>query len=143
MSTTGLSQFDESLHVTNTWLKDIMLELGWTDRNAAYSALRATLHALRDRLSVEEGAHLAAQLPLILKGVFYDGWKPANCGDGNRSVEKFLAPVSAIFGRDDSKDETMIAEAVFRTLKKHVSEGEVKHIEQALPQTIRGLFPVN
>ena len=105
MSTTGLSQFDESLHHTNSWLKDIMEDLGWADRPAAYSALRASLHALRDRLTIEEGAHLAAQLPLMLKGVFYDGWKPANCGGKNRSVDRFLAPLEDIFGDDDTNIE--------------------------------------
>ncbi|MEH6742997.1 DUF2267 domain-containing protein [Hyphomonas sp.] len=142
MSTTGLSQFDDSLHHTNSWLKDIMEDLGWADRPAAYSALRASLHALRDRLTIEEGAHLAAQLPLMLKGVFYDGWKPANCGGKNRSVDRFLAPLEDIFGDDDSKDGQAIAEAVFRVLRKHVSAGEVRHIEHALPQPIRELFSV-
>lgn len=140
MSRASVSQFDESLHLTNVWLKDIMDQLGWTDRRAAYSALRAALHALRDRLTVEEGAHLSAQLPLILKGVFYDGWKPSRCGGNIRSVREFLAPVIAIFGADPEKDEDAIARAVFATLRKHISAGEFDHVLHALPEPLRPLL---
>lgn len=53
MSATGLDVFDTTLHKTNIWLNDLMQALGWPDRDKAYSALKATLHALRDRLTVE------------------------------------------------------------------------------------------
>jgi uncharacterized protein (DUF2267 family) len=49
MSLTGLEVFDETLHKTNTWLKEIEQELG-PGRRRAYQALRAVLHCLRDRL---------------------------------------------------------------------------------------------
>lgn len=35
--------------------------------------IMGSLHALQDRLTVQEGADLAAQLPLLVKGIFYDG----------------------------------------------------------------------
>jgi hypothetical protein len=63
MSATGLSVFDTTLQKTNHWLKELMRLLDWHDRQKAYLALRSTLHALRDRLTVEETAQLAAQLP--------------------------------------------------------------------------------
>jgi uncharacterized protein (DUF2267 family) len=46
------------------------------EQDRAYQALRGTLHALRDILRLEEAVQLAAQLPLLIKGVFYDGWTP-------------------------------------------------------------------
>jgi uncharacterized protein (DUF2267 family) len=58
MSATGLDVFDTTLQKTNSWLQDLMQALNWTDRHMAYSALRATLHALRDHLTVEEVAQL-------------------------------------------------------------------------------------
>ncbi len=64
MSATGLEVFDRTLHKTHTWLKEIMGELGTEDRHRAYMALRAVLHALRDRLTVEEVAQLGAELPM-------------------------------------------------------------------------------
>src|SRR5689334_5586621 len=78
MSLTGLSSLDSSVHLTNAWLKALCEELGCAqDRGRAYHALRAVLHALRDRLPVGEVADLAAQLPLIVRGVYYEGWRPS------------------------------------------------------------------
>jgi uncharacterized protein (DUF2267 family) len=77
MSATGLDVFDRTLQATNIWLDDIMQELGWSDRHRAYHALRAVLHALRDRLPVDDAAHFAAQLPMLIRGLFYEGWRPA------------------------------------------------------------------
>ena len=77
---TGLDVFDTTVHKTHVWLNDIMQELGWEDRHKAYLGLRTTLHALRDRLTVEETAQLAAQLPMLIRGLYYEGWDPR----GNR-----------------------------------------------------------
>ena len=64
MASSGLAVFDTTLQKTNAWLKEVMDELGSSDRHQAYLALRAVLHALRDRLTVEEVAQLGAQLPM-------------------------------------------------------------------------------
>lgn len=88
MSATGLEVFDTTLQRTHTWLKDLMLVLGWQDRHKAYRALRATLHALRDRLTVEETAHLGAQLPMLIRGFYYEGWDPSGCGRGLHGAGK-------------------------------------------------------
>jgi hypothetical protein len=58
MSTTTAHLFDTTQHTTNVWLKDLEMMLGWGDRPAAYHALRTVLHALRDRLTVDEVATL-------------------------------------------------------------------------------------
>ena len=140
MSTTGLSQFDETLHLTNSWLKDIMEALGWEDRNAAYRALRTTLHAIRDYLTVDDGAHLAAQLPLMIKGIFYDGWKPARCGGGDRTIDGFLSPVTEAFDDNPAMNAREISKVVFNTLSAHISDGEIEHVLHALPGPVRAHF---
>lgn len=77
MSMTGLEAFDATIQKTNVWLKDIMDELDWDDRHRAYLALRSVLHSLRDRLTVEEATELGAQLPMLIRGSYFEGWKPA------------------------------------------------------------------
>jgi uncharacterized protein (DUF2267 family) len=77
MSFTGVSNLDTSIDKTNTWLAEIAGEFGTEDRRLAYRVLRAWLHALRDRLPVPIAANFAAQLPELLRGVFYDGWRPS------------------------------------------------------------------
>jgi uncharacterized protein (DUF2267 family) len=75
MTTTGLDAFDKTIHKTNTLLKQIETELGWENqRNMSYAVLRTVLHALRDRLTVQEAADLSAQFPLLVQGIFYNGW---------------------------------------------------------------------
>jgi uncharacterized protein (DUF2267 family) len=70
MSATGLEVFDKTVHTTNAWLKEIMEATG-LDRRRAYRALAAVLHALRDRLTVDEVAQLGAQLPILVRGLYY------------------------------------------------------------------------
>jgi uncharacterized protein (DUF2267 family) len=67
--------FDTTVQKTNIWLKDLM-EVTGGDRGKAYQALRALLHALRDRLTVEEAVEFGAQLPMLIRGIYYEGWNP-------------------------------------------------------------------
>ncbi|RKZ33892.1 MAG: hypothetical protein DRQ37_08340, partial [Gammaproteobacteria bacterium] len=91
MTMTGLRVFDETVHATNTWLHEITSRLGWDDRRKGYRALRASLHALRDRMPVTEAAHISAQLPLLLRGTFYEGWRPSATPTKARTVEASLS----------------------------------------------------
>src|ERR1700745_3712013 len=70
----NLPVFDHTIQLTNLWLKKLIEEHHLRDRHQAYSALRAVLHALRDRLTPEQAVHFAAQLPIIVRGVYYEGW---------------------------------------------------------------------
>ena len=76
MSATGLDVFDKTLQTTNIWLDEIMDQIG-PARHTAWHVLGATLHALRDRLTIDQAVHLGAQLPLLVRGLYYDQWRPA------------------------------------------------------------------
>jgi len=141
MSATGLDTFDTTLHKTNSWLTDLMQALGWPDRHKAYLALRATLHALRDRLTVEEVAQLGAQLPLLIRGVYYEGWDPTGKPLRVRHREEFLARIEQEFRGADPIDPEGVARAVFLVLATRVSEGEIEDVQQVLPAELRDLWP--
>jgi uncharacterized protein (DUF2267 family) len=141
MSVTGLDIFDTTVHKTSAWLKELGQELGWDDRHATYLELRATLHALRDRITVEEVAQLGAQLPMLVRGFYYEGWDPTGKPVRERRKEAFLVWIARQFPSADLIDPEETARAVFRVLARRVSEGEIVDVKQVLPASIRDLWP--
>jgi uncharacterized protein (DUF2267 family) len=143
MSVTGLETFDHTVHKTNEWLKRVMELLGWDDRRLAYTALRATLHALRDRLTVQEAADLAAQLPMLVRGFYYEGWDPTGKPLKIRDREEFLDLITREFrGADEPVDAELVARAVFRLLSERITGAEVEDLRSVLPTEIRSLWDV-
>jgi uncharacterized protein (DUF2267 family) len=140
MSNTGIAAFDSTLQITNVWLHDLMDRLGWNDKHRAYHALRVVLHTLRDRLSVDQAAALGAQLPMLVRGVYYEGWHPGGKPVKERHVDDFLAPVLMAFRDDLDVYPEQVARAVFQVIAKHVSPGEIKHVRLNLPGEIRSLW---
>jgi uncharacterized protein (DUF2267 family) len=139
MTRTGLSVFDETVQKTNTWLKYVANALG-SDRRQAYRALRAVLHCLRDRLPVNEAAHLADQLPMLVRGIYYEGWHPAGKPIKIRSRDEFLDAVAAgVSGSEIDADGAV--RAVLEVLQDHVTAGEIEDVIQVLPRGIRVLWP--
>jgi uncharacterized protein (DUF2267 family) len=141
MSATRLEVFDQTLHKTNIWLNDVMATLGSQDRHEAYIALRATLHTLRDRLTIEEATQLAAQLPMLVRGFYYEGWNPNGKPDKVRHRDEFLARIEQELPINGQADPECIARAVFAVLAKRVTEGEMADVEHVLPRDIRVLWP--
>jgi uncharacterized protein (DUF2267 family) len=137
---TGLEVFDSTIHKTHQWLNDIATELAWGDRHTAYIALRAALHALRDRLTVEEAVHLGAQLPMLIRGLYYEGWKPSRKPIKWHKPE-FLACIRDGFRGREEPDPEAVARAVFTVLARHVSAGEIKDVKHILPKRLRELWP--
>jgi uncharacterized protein (DUF2267 family) len=140
MSQTGVTAFDSTIQTTNIWLHDILERLGWHDQHRAYHALRAVLHALRDRLPVDQVAALGAQLPMLIRGFYYEGWHPAGTPTKERRKEDFLAHIASAFRDDPGIDAEEVARAVFQVIAKHVTPGEIKHVKIALPGEIRSLW---
>ena len=141
MSATGLSVFDTTLHQTNTWLKSLLEPLHTEDRHKAYLALRVTLHALRDRLPPELAAHLGAQLPMLVRGFFYEDWQMAKTPSRSRHVDDFLTPIEWAFRNDRDADIEAIARAVFALLNRELDHGEIRKVVSALPRELKALWP--
>lgn len=140
MSQTGIAAFDSTVQTTNTWLHELMECMGWNDRHRAYHALRVVLHALRDQLTVEEAVDLAAQLPMLVRGFYYEGWHPNGKSPKQKRKEEFLSHIASAFRDDPGIDAEQIAQAVFQLLDKHVSAGEIRDVKNILPKEIRTLW---
>ena len=106
-------------------------------------AHRAVLHALRDRLPLDLAAHLGAQLPLIVRGIYYDAWHPLPETSRERYREDFLAHVAVGLHGIRPLDSEQVTQAVLGTVGRHVADGQVEKIRQALPGEIRALWPTS
>lgn len=142
MTTTGLQVFDSTVQTTNIWLKEIGEEIG-PDRQRCYQALRAVLFTLRDRLTVEEAAHLAAQLPLLVRGIYYEGYRPTGKPERIRSRAEFLERISTYLSQGAPLGADEAARAVFKVLDHRITPEELEEVKQVLPKDIRALFPVH
>lgn len=140
MSSTGLDAFDRAVHKAHEWLQDLMMELNWDDRHRAYLALRAVLQTLRDRLSVNDAVALGAQLPLLIRGFYYDGWQPAGKPLKERRREEFLAHIVDQFPQGNIDPEQTVR-AVFKLLTHRLPRGEIDAIIGQMPKEIRDLWP--
>ena len=141
MSATGLDVFDRTVQKTNNWLNDLTQVLYLPDKHKVYLALRATLHALRDRLTVDEAAQLGAQLPMLIRGFYYEGWDPTDKPVRERHKEQFLAHIEEQFINDDSIDPEVVARGVFFVLSHRVTDGEIADVKHILPEELRSLWP--
>jgi uncharacterized protein (DUF2267 family) len=140
MSMTGLDVFDTTVHKTNSWLNELMRLLDSSDRRRAYEALRATLHALRDRLTVDETAQLAAQLPMLIRGFYYEQWDPSGKPLKIRDLQSFLALIEQSLTPAYPCDPEAVARAVFALLAARIAEGEIQDVKQIVPSELRSLW---
>jgi uncharacterized protein (DUF2267 family) len=141
MSVSNTEIFGPTLEKANLWLKELMMELDLIDRHKAYLALKAVLQTLRDRLTVEEVAQLGAQLPMLIRGLYYEGWDPSGKPVKERHQEEFLAHVKSHFKGDERFFAERMTRAVFKVLSKRISEGEIEDIKHVLPKELRDLWP--
>jgi uncharacterized protein (DUF2267 family) len=125
---------------TKHWISEVMVELQWEDAQKTYHGMRAVLHTLRDRLTIHETADFAAQLPMLIRGMFYECWQPDQVPVKDRTKEAFLVHVGKAFAGDQSVDPEILIRAVLRVVARHVSEGEMEDIEAIVPKSLRGLF---
>jgi uncharacterized protein (DUF2267 family) len=141
MSTTGLPAIDHTVQLTNEWLRDLMRMLDWEDKHRAYRLLRVTLQSLRDWLSVDEASNLGAQLPTLVRGIYYEGWHPAGTPTHPRKKEDFLARIEKAFTTDPLDNTEEAVSAVFALLDRHVTAGEVEDVREAMTKHLRELWP--
>jgi uncharacterized protein (DUF2267 family) len=145
---TGTRNVDEAVHKVNTWLLELMKEMNWDSRERALSAYRATLHTLRDLLPYHDVVHLGAQLPLILKGIYYDSWVPKDrpTFEVNTPAE-FYELVRRELGsanlKFDSEAIKRFTHSIFKTMINHMGEGEMRKVKSILRENAKDIIPVS
>jgi len=142
MSANGLDVFDRTLETTHIWLNEICDELG-PDKHLAWKVLSVVLQKLRDRLPLPLAAHLGAQLPLLVRGVYYDQFEPGRLPSERKGREEFVADVFEGLSGTRPINADQAIRCVFRLLSRHISEGQVRKICDALPKSVRQLWDLN
>ncbi len=140
MKVTGMPTLDHAPQVMAEWLNLLREALDWRDRPRAYAILRVTLHTLRDFLTVDEAVDLAAQLPIMVRGLYFEGWNPAKTPAHPRGKAAFMARIDAAFPADPLEDTEAAATAVFDLLRRQLSAGEIEQVARALRKPLRDLW---
>jgi uncharacterized protein (DUF2267 family) len=143
MTKTGYRSFDTTVDKTNHILRQIEETYGWPKerRNQSYNALRAVLHALRDRLTVDETAHFAAQLPMLIRGLYYDGWDPSRVpkkmhrDDFLNKVRREMPPYDLEGGMEG------LVHTVAQALRLYITDGEWENTKAQMPKDLAAALP--
>lgn len=142
MSFTGLEVFDRTLQETHIFINEFASQVGIEDKHTAFQGLRATLKALRDRIPPEEAVQLGAQLPALLAGFYYQGWRLGATPSKERHKEAFLEKVrSQLHNVDYPIGMEELVRATFKFLSQRISSGEIKDIAQMMPAELKDLWP--
>ena len=97
MNDTTIPGFSHAEQQAQQWVNELAEDLDWQE-GRAYRLLRSVLHALRDWLSMEETADLSAQLPVLIRGILFDGWKPQDFS--SRTKDDFVSRIWNDLGDD-------------------------------------------
>lgn len=141
MSSVGLESLEHTVQLTHIWINELDERLGWNNKPRSYRLLKAVLHALRDRLQLNEAADLAAQLPTLLRGAYYEQWRPGAVPVKHRSKADFLAEIGVSFKVDPLAQPSQAVMAVFELLSQKISRGEIDDVRRALPEDLRNIWP--
>ena len=138
---TDFKNFEKSMQKSMEWLHELHEHDSIMNEQGAYHMLRAVMHTLRDRLTVDEAAELGAQLPMIIRGMYYEGWDPSMTPT-NYDTETFMIAVQDRL-RPNHADYNVEAgiHAVFDVLQRHVTAGEIKDVQSMLPENMAEFWP--
>ncbi len=139
MNSTRVRVLEHTVEETNIWLKAVEEELELADRQQAYSAMRAVLHALRDRIPPEVAIKLGAQLPMLVRGIYYEGWHPAATPTRERHIEDFAQHVLAELSPQFPVEAATVARGVFEVLWEKLDPGEFEKVMNHLPASVRAM----
>jgi uncharacterized protein (DUF2267 family) len=131
---------ERSVEKAHVWLNELAAEIGTEDRNQAYRVLRAYLQALRDRLPVDEAAQLAAQLPELIRGIYYEGWNPSSTPVQYRGLDEFLERIASEAKLSGETEASFAVGAAATVLRRHVSAGEIDDVRAVLPEDLRPII---
>ncbi|HEY9040134.1 MAG TPA: DUF2267 domain-containing protein [Roseovarius sp.] len=141
MSARGLEVIDSTVQKTYEWINECKDRLDWSSDRDALRLLRVTLHQIRDRVHVNEAAQFSAQLPVLIRGMFFEGWQPHLVPLPQRRASDLIAAIGHHVGDVMEYRGQQDIVTVFKLLNARISAGEINDIRANLPEDIRALWP--
>jgi uncharacterized protein (DUF2267 family) len=132
--------FDVTVRTADRWVYDVGAEMDEGDPHRAYLALRAVLHAVRDRLPVMAAAAFGCELPTLVRGCYYENWCPADTPVRDPDQDIFLMDVGRELRMAPGADPEAAARAVFRVVAELVPGDAVESVKRGLPAPVRDLW---
>jgi uncharacterized protein (DUF2267 family) len=137
--------FKHQCQEADHFINDLALLLGRPDDpDHALRVLKSVLHALRKKITVFDTLHIISQLPLILKGIYVDGWELDQPLSEAETIDEFLELIRNFtpnakndFANDEEAKEKI--RIVFFALRQYVSEDEFDHVRDELPKEIAAM----
>lgn len=130
--------FTHAAEQAQRWVNDLAKDLDWNEQSA-YRLLKAVLQTLRDWLSPAEMADLSAQLPTLVRGIYFEGWK-SEVLPGERKKRDFIIGVRSRFGYEPEVDIEKAVKAVFKLLDQHLSHGEIVQVRNSMKKALRDMW---
>jgi uncharacterized protein (DUF2267 family) len=140
--------FDKYANDGHTFVKHLANEFNHPDEvNRAGIILESVLHALRDRISIEENFDVISQLPMFMKAIYVDEWKYRKNVDRLKSLQEFTQKVKeeqSKYGEKEFNWNESTEELIERTIglisERYWSEGLINDIKANLPADIHKIF---
>lgn len=129
-----------AMQQSQEWLHELRDNGELTDTNEALAVLRVVLHQLRDRLTLEEAVDLGSQLPLFVRGIYYEGWKPHAVPRKINKLQKFVDAVTISLLPRTVPAERAIRD-VLAILSHHCDPGEISDVIAQMPKELKELWP--
>ena len=142
MSNQGLEVIDHTVQLTHEWINELAERLEWSNHRNVFHLLRLTLTGLRDLLGHNEAAQLSAQLPILIRGVFYEGWRPSDTPLKGQQKSSFIERIDVKINDYPEYRGEQDIQTVFKLLNARISEGEITDIRSTLPDSIRDFWPI-
>ena len=133
--------FERTTHEAHEWVNELAGRTGWTSERDVLRLLRVVLTKIRDHLLVDEMAQFAAQLPTVLRGMFYEGWQPKKTPIHERHAADFVADIETKIKDVADYDGPADIKAVFNLLNARLSRGEIEDVRACLPTELREMWP--
>jgi len=136
-----VTTLENTLEKSYIWLNLLQAKLNIPKRSDAYRLLKVVLHELRDRIPLNEAAHLGAQLPMLIRGLYYEGFRPKPFNRKNKSLQPFLKAVEKKMPRFYPHPPSELLRGVFELLNETISPGEIEDIKSCLSEEVRDFWP--